>query len=275
MSRTIRDAAVFLCGWLMLATVCALADEPAKNEGRKVVVSGSATVNVKPDAARVTFVINTTEAADKSAREANEKHIKTVKEALNGVALDKVAMEINLLPTTITTLVAPPQNPGAPPVTKNKRAQSIIQVTLTDKDLDKLQKAAGKIAETAADNGGTSPDEDGTSTQMFRIRRGPRGFGPGGGVGVVGVDDTDPVSGPTIEWLATNPTEARREAIRRAVKDAQADAEAATGTAKLTVVEINVTGGDEVPLRSRLRDTSTTDNALIPIFVRVRITYAY
>jgi uncharacterized protein YggE len=270
MFRTVRGSVVILCGWLVLGTVFALGAEPAKNEGPKVVVTGNATVNVKPDAARVTFVITTSEAADKSAREANDKHVKTVKDALAGVALDKVEMEINVLPTTITTLMVPPQNPGAPPMAKSKRAQSIIQVTLRDKDLDKLRKAAGKIAETAADNGGTSIDNDTNLARPFRVRRGP-GFGPG-----AIVDDPDPVTGPTIDWLATNPTEARREAIRRAVKDAQSDAEVASGSTKLTLVEITVTGSDDAPARYSMReDTSGTDSALIPIRVKVRITYSY
>jgi uncharacterized protein YggE len=273
MFRTVRVSIVILCGWLVLGTVIALGTEPAKNEGPKVVATGMATVNVKPDAARVTFVITTTEAADKSAREANDKHVKTVKDALAGVALDKVEMEISVLPTTITTLMVPPQNPGAPPMAKGKRAQSIVQVTLRDKDLDKLRKAAGKIAETAADNGGTALDNDTNYARPFRVRRGPGGgFGGPGALG----DDPDPVTGPTIEWLATNPTEARKEAIRRAVKDAQSDAEAATGSTKLTLVEITVTGSDDAPVRYSVRDdTSGTDSALIPIRVRVRITFSY
>ena len=126
---------------------------------------------------------------------------------------------------------------------QSKRAQSIFQVTLKDKDLDKLRKAAGKIAETAADNGGTSVDADTNPVQGFRIRRGGR-FGPGGPGGGI-VDEPDPIAGPTTEWLATSPAEARREAIRRAVMEAPADAEAATGSTKLTVVEISVTGADD------------------------------
>jgi uncharacterized protein YggE len=250
----------------------AAADEPAKAEGRKVIVTGSATANVKPDAARVTFVITTTETPEKSARDANDKHVKTVKDALGGVALDKVEMEVNVLPTTITSLMGQPQNPGGPPMLQGKRAQSVFQVTLKDKDLDKLRKAAAKIAETAADNGGTAIDADNNNgfPRGFRVRRG--GFGPGGPI----VDDPDPVSGPSIEWVANNATEARRDAIRRAVKEAQADAEAATGATKLNVVEIQVSPSDDSQLRYRIRgDSSTTDTALIPIRVEVRITYSY
>jgi uncharacterized protein YggE len=274
MLRAPNGPVVILCCWLVVGSAFAVGEEPAKHDGRKVVATGTATAHVKPDAARVTFVITTTETADKSAREANDKHVKTVKDALAAVALDKVEMEVNVLPTTITTLTVPAQNPGGPPMVQSKRAQSIFQVTLKDKDLDKLRKAAGKIAETAADNGGTSVDADANPVRGFRIRRGG-GFGPGGPGGGI-VDDPDPITGPTTEWLATSPAEARREAIRRAVKDAQADAEAATGSTKLTVVEITVTGSDDALVRYRMRGGDIgTDSALVPIRVEVRITYSY
>jgi uncharacterized protein YggE len=263
--------AVFV-GWLLLTVAPALGDEPAKGEGRKVIASATATAYVKPDSARLTFVVTTTEAGDKSAREANEKHLKTLKDALAALDLGNTEVEVSALPTTVTTLMGTPQNPGGPRPVQGKKAQSVVQVTVRDKDLDKLRKAVGKLAETALENGGLSPDADLNYPRGFRIRRGGAPFGPGGPVD----DDPEPVPGPSIEWLATSPGEARREAIRRATKDALADAEAAAGGAKLNVLEINVGGSDDVPMRYRVRgDVTTSDAALIPIRVEVRVTCSY
>src|SRR5262245_23077687 len=113
-----RATTVVLIGGLLLVAAQAAADEPAKGEGRKVIASASATAYVKPDSARLTFVVNTTEAGDKSAREANEKHLKTLKDALAAVDVGKAEVEVNVLPTTVSTLMGMPQNPGGPrPVT--------------------------------------------------------------------------------------------------------------------------------------------------------------
>lgn len=279
MRRATQSLAVILCGWPLLGVVPAMGQQATKPEGRKVMATCTATTQVKPDAARVTFVITTTEPADKTVREAHEKHVKAVKDALASLALDKVETEIHILPTAFTTLVVPPQNPGAPPTVQSKRAQSVFQVGLRDKDLDKLRKAAGKIAETAMDNGGTAVDADlNPPARPFRImRRAPGGLGGGPGLPGAIADDPDPIAGPTIEWLATNPAEARREAVRRAVQDAQADAEAASGSTKLTVVEINVRElNEQQSVRYRVRgDPSGADSALIPLRIEVRVTYSY
>jgi uncharacterized protein YggE len=266
-----RATVAVLVGWFLLTVAPVLGDEPAKGEGRKVIASAAATAYVKPDSARLTFVVTTTEAGDKSAREANEKHLKTLKDALAALDLGKTEVEVNALPTTVTTLMGTPQNPGGPRPVQGKKAQSVVQVTVRDKDLDKLRKAVGKLAETAMENGGVSPDADLNYPRGFRIRRGAP-FGPGGPID----DDPEPVTGPNIEWLASAPGEARREAIRRATKDALADAEAAAGGAKLTVLEINVGGSDDGPTRYRQRgDVTTADAALIPIRVEVRVTCSY
>ena len=267
-----RATAAVLVGWLLMTVAPALGDEPAKAEGRKVIASASATAYVKPDAARLTFIVSTTEAGDKSARDANEKHLKTLKDALAAADVGKAEVEVNVLPTTVSTLMGAPPNPGGPRPVTGKKAQSVVQVTVRDKDLDKLRKAVGKLAETALENGGVAPDGDnGGLPRGFRIRRGG-GFGPGG----LGIDDDpEPIPGPTIEWLATSAGDARRDAIRRATKDALADAEAAAGGAKLTVVEINVGASDDTTFRSRARADITTDTALIPIRVDVRVTCAY
>jgi uncharacterized protein YggE len=268
-----RAFAVVLVVDLAFAAAPARGDEPAKPEGRKVIASAAATAYVKPDSARLTFVVSTTEAGDKSAREANEKHLKTLKDALAALDLGKVEVEVNVLPTSVSTLMGTPQNPGGPRPVQGKKAQSVVQVTVRDKDLDKLRKAVGKLAETALENGGVAPDNDSNIglPRGFRVRRGG-GFGPGGPID----DDPEPIAGPSIEWLASSPAEARREAIKRATKDALADAEAAAGGAKLNVVEITVGGSDDTPVRRYSRgDLTTTDAALIPIRVEVRVTCSY
>src|SRR2546421_564966 len=94
-----RILALLVVGWLAVSLVPVRADEPAKGAGRKVVVTSSATVYAKPDAARLTFAI-TSGGVDKP-REENEKQVKKVKDALTGVAKD---VEVHVSPLALNTV---------------------------------------------------------------------------------------------------------------------------------------------------------------------------
>jgi len=239
-------------------------EEAAKGEGRKVVASATATNYVRPDSARLSFVVTTTEPTDKSAREANEKQVKKIQDALAALPLGKVDADVHVLPSSISTLVNSPQAPGGPRTVVAKRAQSIFQVTVREKDLTKLRTAVGRLAEAAVENGATGIQAE-NSPAAFRL---PARFGR--------AEEPETVPGPTIEWMATAPGDARREAIRRATKEALADAEAAAGQAKLKVLEIDVSSREEFLLPLHVRDeTGGLQGVRIPIRVQVRVTCSY
>jgi hypothetical protein len=180
--------------------------------------------------------------------------------------LDHAAVEMHVLPSSLSVIVTSPQNPTAARVPQSKKAQSVFQVIVRDKNLDKLQAAVRKIAETAADQGGTAIEPE-NPRATFRL---PARLGGA-------AEETETIAGPGIEWISLGNREARRDAIKRALADALADAQAVAGSEKLKVIEVNVTGSDESPLlRSRLLSgTGAAEAAFISIRVQVRVTCGY
>jgi len=245
----------------------AMGQDAAKSEGRKVVASATATAFVAPDSARVTFAITTTEGTQRSAQEANAQQVKRVKEAIAALPLDHATVEMHVLPASFSVIVTSQQNPTAVRVPQSKKAQSVFQVVVRDKNLEKLQAAVRKIAETAADQGGTAIEPENPLRTTLRL---PARLGGA-------AEETETVAGPGIEWVSLGNREARRDAIKRALADALADAQAVAGSENLKVIEVNVTGSDESPLlRSRvLSGTGAAETALIPIRVQVRVTCGY
>src|SRR5947207_9734892 len=65
----------------------------AKKEERKIFTSGSATIKVKPDSARVFFGVQTVKTAIKDARAENTEKIKKVMDALNGLKVKDLKMK--------------------------------------------------------------------------------------------------------------------------------------------------------------------------------------
>jgi uncharacterized protein YggE len=252
MMMCVRFTAGILVAWLVLGAGVIVGQDPSKAEVRKVVVNSTATVYVKPESARLSFIVVAAEASDKSAREANEKQIKRIKDALAALQLGKTDVEVNVMPCAISNLGISPPAQGAARTLVVKRAQSVFEVTVREKDLDKLRDAVRRLTEAATDNGATGSEAD---DRVARIRPFPLRAGA--------AEEPESVSGPSIEWLAAETGEARRDAIRIATKNAMADAEAATGDAKLKVLEINVSAPEDI------------QTARIPIRVTVVVTCAY
>jgi uncharacterized protein YggE len=257
--------AAFLC-WFVLASTPVRGDEPAKSEGRKVVANASATVYVEPDGARLTFFVISNASPDRNARDLNEKQVKKLREALAAIPLDKREVEVRVLPSTISSTVNA-NDPGGARTLTGKRVQSVVQVTVYEKDLTKLREAVSQLAETIVENGGTGIDND---SLPYRMIRAPR---------AIARDEQEPAAGPSIEWLATEQTRARRDAIRRATRQAMADAEAAAGVSTLKVLEIQVTSNDEAILDQRLIGTvsarGVSSQTQIPVRVQVHVTCGF
>jgi uncharacterized protein YggE len=252
----------FLAG--LAAGAVSAAEEPAKTGGRKVTATASATVMVKPDGARLTFAVSTTDLNGRSPREENEKKIKKVKEALAALGFKKTEVEVQILPSSVSTLisVARANGPGGGArAIQGKRARSVFYVTVRQKDPEKLREAVGKLSEAAMENGASAADID--DARMVMRRR-------------FAADDTEALGSPTIDWLVTDSKAARREAIKQAVSDALSDAQAAVGDAKLKVMEINVSASKDQRLRASLRQLSVdAEAAQIAIRVEVQVVCSY
>jgi uncharacterized protein YggE len=263
-----RIIAGLLCCWLVLgAAIAPGQDSATKSDVRKVVATATATAYVKPDGARLTFVVTTVEGTDKSAREANEKQVKKVKDALAALPLGKLDVETNVLPTSISNLANTPQTAAAARTLFAKRARSVFEVTVNEKDADKLQDAVRRLSEAATDSGATGLDDD---ERVPRIRL------PRGGFGGAAVEEPpEPVAGPAIEWVTSGGKEARRQAIKQATKDAMDDAQAAAGDVTLKVLEIHVNTTDEMRQLISLRGMASQTSGRIPIRVSVTVTCTY
>ena len=257
----------FTLGVLLLFTAVDVmrAQDPIKVEPRKIIATANATAFVVPDAARLTFSVSTTEGTDKSIGDANASHVKRIKDGITALKLDQSLIEMHVLPSTISTIVTSPQNPMAIKVPQSKKAQSIFQVLIRDRNLEKLRSAVARVAETAADLGATGLEPD----SVARTLRLPRPLG-------IPMDETETVVGPNIEWLALSGAEARRTAVRNAYKEALADAQTIADQAKLTITEVTVTPEDTPLFRLRLRTEPVgPENAIIPVKVQVRVVCTY
>ena len=235
-------------------------ETPAKTN-RKLVVAGSATIYAKADTAYITFQVTSTEGNVKNARAENDKQVKKVKEGL--AALKYPNVDIQVVPSGIATVAVDTANlqviPGGVPVVPpapNRQAQSTFRVTVREKDDEKLRDMVCKLADVAAENGGT------------------------GSGNVRG--NADSSLGPDIQWSCENSAEARREAIKKAVDDALANAQAAVGKAQISVVEIHVPPQIDRTDTSRdvlytqlLSNSPTPDSNLIPVTVVVEVTCSY
>jgi uncharacterized protein YggE len=261
---TLRAVLVLVCA--MTALTASPAQEPPKVEGRRIVATGTITVSVPPDAARLTFLVTTTEGTEKSIREANESHVKRIKDAIVALPVEQPTIETHLLPASFGAIVTVQQQNPPVRVPQSKKAQTIVQITVRDKNLDKLRTTVAKIGETATDLGGTGIEPN---DPLRAIRLPPQLGGP--------AEQTEPVSGPTIEWLALGSGAARRAALRQAYEEALADAQAIAGDSKeLKVAEVYVMPEDSPLVRYRPRGEATvTENAAVPIKVQVRVTCTY
>jgi uncharacterized protein YggE len=261
----ITGYATTLALWLAAVGAAPLwGQETPKAEGRKIVATSTVTVSVPPDAARLSFFVATTEGTEKSIREANDSHVKRVKDAVAGLPVEQSTIELHTLPASFSTNVPAGQNPMAVRVPQSKKAQTIVQVIVRDQNLDKLRSTVARIAETATDLGATGVEPE-NPLRTIRLAR------PLGGA----AEETEPVPRPSIEWLSSGGGAARRAALRKAFEDALADAQAIAGDAKLTVAEIQVTPEDSPLLRLTSRNETVPQNALISIKVQVRVTCSY
>jgi uncharacterized protein YggE len=256
--------APFVALLLGLVVGPAASADPAKPVGKKVTVTGTATVNVKPDSARLVFGITTTTPDVKSTRSENDKHVKRMKESLAALGFKDV--DFQAVPGSVSSVQTNEAGAAAGGV-QTKQVQTVITVTVHEKDADKLRTMVTKLSDTATENGAAAAGSD-----EFSPFIGGRGGRMGRGIMEVN-------QGPQIEWLTHEMGDARREAIKKAVKDAHANALAAVPDAKLEVVEVivNNNGGEGGP-RARYRGGPygyIMDSTPTSVTVEVQVTFSY
>lgn len=237
--------------------------EAGKNTSRKLVVSGGATVQVNPDAARLTFAITAIDATAKKARDENDKQVKRIKDSLSALAIQN--LDLQVLPSGGSTMVAGDPNPDGSPKIQGRQAQNVFYVTVREKNIDKLRTLVAKLADVAVENGATGFGND-DRFPKFRL---PRGLG-------LGNNEPETLPGPKVEWLAENTGDATRTAIKKAVSEALANARAAAGQAEVKIVEISVTPGEANPYRAHSPfERNGPESGTIPVTVSVQVTYSY
>jgi uncharacterized protein YggE len=238
------------------------AEGPVKPATKKITVTGTATVAVKPDAARLTFGVHTTMPDLKGARTENDRQVKKLVASLS--TLGYTGLEIQAVPGSVNSVTTnDPAGPAGPVMTR--QVQTTITVLAREKDVEKLREMVIKLADTASENGAASSNVDDGLPLALRGR--------------VGRAVMDTSQGPQIEWLTQQTGEARREAIKKAVADARANALAAVPDAKLEQVEVTVTvfNTDSV-VRQRTRSgfyASAVDPSPQSVTVEVQVTFAH
>lgn len=172
---------------------------PAVNkekEKRTVSTSGSATIRIKPDSARLFLSVQTSAATIKEARSQNAAAFKKVKAALTKLNIPDLKMktsDVNLEPEYTRA------TERQPAVVNGYRVTNQFTVLVTDTDAEKLGANAGRVLDTALEEG----------------------------VNVVS----------RVTFFKQDDTAARREVMAKAVEQAVLNAQALTAGVKASVAE--------------------------------------
>jgi uncharacterized protein YggE len=127
--------------------------EPAselKGQERKITTSGTATVRVKPDSARIFFGVETMASTIKQARAESSERVKKVRDALNALRMPDLKMKTS---TVSVELVQKRQEADKLPEVAGYRITNSFTVLVTNDDPQKLGPAAGRILDTALEAG--------------------------------------------------------------------------------------------------------------------------
>jgi uncharacterized protein YggE len=250
----------------LVACTAYAAQEAAAEGSRKLTVSANATVFADPDAAVITFHVAATEPKGKEAREAADKRANAIKEAITGLGLKSVTVEI--VPLPLTLLVAADPGPDGSQPTQGAVARSLFSVRVREKDKEKLREMAVRIADLVVDNGGVGLTDE--PTPRFRIPARVGAFGAGA------AQPPEKIPGPSVEWICENNRQARQDAVKQAVDEALASAQVVAEKAKLKINDIDVHQTLPLPIiRSRLSEGATLASGRVAIEITVKVTCTY
>jgi hypothetical protein len=121
-----------------------------KKEKRTINTSGTSTVRVKPDSARVFFGVQTLEPTIKEARTKNAARVKQVMEAVLALKIPNLKMKTSDISVE---LVQSHRSEDKLPQILGYRVTNSFTVLVTDKDVEKMNANAGKVLDTALENG--------------------------------------------------------------------------------------------------------------------------
>ena len=123
----------------------------AKTEKGTITTAGTATLKVKPDAARVLFGVQTIGKTVKAAREENSTQCKKLIAALNALRIPDLKMKtadinVDLVQSQQSDVTKVPEILGY-------RLTNSFSVLVLDKDTTRLSANAGRVLDTALENG--------------------------------------------------------------------------------------------------------------------------
>jgi uncharacterized protein YggE len=214
----------------LLAAV-AMAAEPTET----ITVTGSATVFVKPDTARIHYSVRVSDASADAAKDTATKQLATIAESVKGLKLDSLKTTSGSISYSRSSFARAARgpgfgNPGGPggpgPVGLGPvSAQIPVTATITEKEPDKLRASVdsfiAKISEAGATIAGDAdPDSPFSSARSALLAAS---------------------ESHRVDWILSDDATPRRDALRAAVRKAKADAEALSkelGWEKLTILSV-------------------------------------
>ena len=123
----------------------------AKTERGTITTAGTATLKVKPDAARVFFGVQTIGKTVKAAREENSTQCKKLIAALN--ALKIADLKMKTADINVDLVQSQPSDITKLPEVQGYRVTNSFSVLVLDKDTTRLSNNAGRVLDTALENG--------------------------------------------------------------------------------------------------------------------------
>lgn len=136
---------------VLRAQQAAVPGAEAKSDRGKITTSGTATLKVKPDAARVYFGVQTISKTVKAAREENSERCKNLIAALNALEIRDLKMKtadinVDLVQSNQHDVTKLPEILGF-------RVTNSFSVLIQDKDAAKLSANASRVLDTALEKG--------------------------------------------------------------------------------------------------------------------------
>lgn len=199
-------AVLVAAGWLALSPRGQGQADPPR-EPRKITISGTGSVTVTPDTARVSFAVGGDGKTFAEAVEACDAEADRVAGVVSGLRLDGFALKRGPLHLA-------PKSDGGNRVTRT------FTVVVSADNVDRLVRQADKVLTTAIGAGATE-------TPTFN----PPGTPNFGGPPAQAVNSR-------IELYRADPAPARSAALKKAVADALANARTIAGSAELTIKDV-------------------------------------
>lgn len=187
-----------LGGWALLhGQGGAGADAKKDKDKRTITTAGTAVIKVKPDSARIFFGVQTVAPTVRAAREGSAAHVKKVMDAL--VALKIPNLKSKTANVHVELIQSRARDELKLPETLGYRVTQSFTVLVKEDDREKLGALAGKVLDTALENGANLVDR--------------------------------------IVFFKEDETEVKRQAMTKAVEEAIANARAIAAGGKATIVD--------------------------------------